>query len=570
MRSLSRHARFALYLAALSLIGLTLILITTSKYGAGVSSDAARNLSTANSLLQGKGFVDMLGAPFVLWPPLYPLVMAGLSLLTRLNTFDTAWYLNVLLYAVNIWLAGWLLYRTFPEKPFFAAAGALILLLSRSTLRIYANVASEPLFGTFLLLFFFAAARYLKATPSGLWLPPPNSHTGPSRMFVLQANLGEAGGGGIFAAHRSRPSAEDDGAEGVIWWMFILAGLAMLQRYLGVALFGVAFAAAFYKERWRGLLKALLPALVCAMPIGIWAVVHNIPLSGSPFGPRDLGEMLPLENISLSLTKILWWFIPRLSFTDPFLLRPWTVLAAIVVLLIIINKRQDWLDWLRALSNRYVWPSLAFSVVYFFLLAFTVVTADHLDLTSDRYYVVILPGVLALIFITVDKLVLSHFRTDSCIQTYALPVVLLIWLAYPVYSMQGYLREALARGEPTNYNIANSAAFHEMGVVRAAAPILAQDANAPVYSNYVNIVWFLFRHPVRTLPFEDQTLSREQRIAALPKNYPNWPPERGYIVWFTPNQYHHIAAPDELGTIANLKLLYSDKTGEIYYVEGKK
>jgi hypothetical protein len=523
MKSLSRDAKFAIYLLILSGVGLALILITTSKYGAGVSSDAARNLSTSDSLLAGKGFVDMLGSPFVLWPPLYPLVIAGISLLTRLNTFQAAWYLNVLLYAANIWLAGWLLYRSFPEKPFYAAAGALIVLLSRSTLRIYANVASEPLFETFLLLFFLSAACYLKNT----------SRSG-------------------------------------VWWMFVLAGLAMLQRYLGVVLFGVAGLAVVYKDRWRGLLRAILPALVCAIPIAIWALGHNLPVSGSLFGPRDLGEMLPLQNISLSLTKILWWFIPRLSFTDPLLLHPWIVLAAVAVMLLLINKRANWIDWLRALANPYVWPAMIFSVVYFFLLAFTVVTADHLDLTSDRYYVVILPEVLAFLFITLDQLVLSHFRPAGRVQTYAAPAIMLIWLVYPLYSVQGYLREAVVRGEPTNYNIANSAAFREMGVTKAAQSILAKDPSAPVYSNYINIVWFLFGHPVRTLPFEDATLSRDQRLAALPGNYPKWPPERGYIVWFTPNQYHHIAAPDELATIANLKLLYSDKSGEVYLLESKR
>ena len=77
LTNLSRDARFRIYLLVLSAIGVVLILLTTSKYGAGVSSDAARNLSTADSLLAGRGFVDMIGGPFVLWPPLYPAIMAG-------------------------------------------------------------------------------------------------------------------------------------------------------------------------------------------------------------------------------------------------------------------------------------------------------------------------------------------------------------------------------------------------------------------------------------------------------------------------------------------------------------
>jgi hypothetical protein len=138
---------------------------------------------------------------------------------------------------------------------------------------------------------------------------------------------------------------------------------------------------------------------------------------------------------------------------------------------------------------------------------------------------------------------------------------------YPLFSLQGYIRQALIQGEPTNYNIANSAQFREMSVVKAAQPILDKDPSALVYSNYINIVWFIYRHPVETLPFEDATLSRDQRVAALKINYPTWPTHAGYIIWFTPNQYHHIVAPDELSTIANLKLLYKDKSGEIYFVQ---
>ena len=129
---------------------------------------------------------------------------------------------------------------------------------------------------------------------------------------------------------------------------------------------------------------------------------------------------------------------------------------------------------------------------------------------------------------------------------WALFAALLVWSVYPVYAVQSYLGQALVQGEPTNYNIANSAQFREMSVVRAAEKILADDPGAVVYSNYVNIVWFIFGHPVQPLPFEDQGLSRAERLEALKRGYAGWPEQPGYIIWFTPNQYHHIVAPDEL------------------------
>ncbi len=522
LKALSRDAKFRVYLTVLAAIGLVLILITTSKYGAGVSSDAARNLSTADSLIQGKGFVDMLGAPLLLWPPLYPLILAGLSLVTGLGTFQVAWYLNVALLAVNIWLAGWLLYLIFRDRPVLAILGSLVVLLSRSLLRIHANVASEPLFETFLLCFFLAAAAFLES-----------------------------------------------GSTASLWTMFVLAGLAILQRYLGVVLVGVGLVVVLRKDGSHGLGRAVLPAVTSVLPIGAWALLHNYPISGTLFGPRDLGAMYPLENINLSLTKILWWFAPRTGFLDFLLLHPWIPLVGAAAVLAAINRKGNWRSWGKALANRYLWPALLFSVVYFFLLAFTVVTADHLDLTSDRYYVVILPIVVAVLLVTLDTLVLPHVRFPQRLRSYALGGLAILWFAYPVYSLQAYLRQAVVQGEPTNYNIANSANFREMSVVKAGEAILAKDPSALVYSNYLNIVWFIYHHPVQALPFENASLSRPDRLIALKQNYPGWPQQSGYIVWFIPNQYHHIVAPDELATLTQLHLLYADGTGEIYYVDAK-
>lgn len=511
---------YVLFLSCLSLIGLAFVMIATSKYGAGVSSDAARNLSTAESLVLGRGFVDMVGAPLVLWPPLYPLLIAALSKLTSLDVFTVAWYLNVFLYCLNIWLSGWLLYLIFRDKLNYAVAGSLIVLLSRSMLRIHANVASEPLFATLMLVFLLMADAYLRS--------------GTRRSLS-----------GMCAA----------------------AGLAALQRYLGMTLIGVAAIVILRREGARGMRRGLAPLLASALPIAAWSMLHNYAVSGTLFGPRDLGEMLPIQNISLSVTKILWWFLPRWGFLDWLLLRPWLPLLLLAVLLTLSNTRRDWSVWISELSRDSVWPALAFASTYFLLLGFTVVTADHLDLTSDRYYIVLLPIVLVVLFITLDKLLLTHVPMQGTRQTCALAGLLLIWSAYPVYALQSYLRQALVQGEPTNYNIANSASFREMSVVTAAERLLRAEPDALVYSNYVNIVWFIFRHPVQSLPFEDQGLPRDERLAALRRNYPTWPEKPGYIVWFTPNQYHHIVAPDELETIAKLTLLFDDETGQIFTVD---
>ena len=211
---------------------------------------------------------------------------------------------------------------------------------------------------------------------------------------------------------------------------------------------------------------------------------------------------------------------------------------------------------------------MIFSVVYFFTLAVSVVTADHLDLTSDRYYVVILPAVLILLFITLDQLIFTHFDFKKPFTGIAQAFLILLYFIYPVYSMQGYLREAWVVGEPSNYNIANSVDFRTRAVTVEGQKILSNQPTVMLYTNYVNIVWFLFHgHPVQELPFVNPKLSASERTASLKQDDPNWPPQSGYIIWYEPNEYHNIASPDDLSAVANLKVLYQSKTGGVYYVQ---
>jgi len=516
--------QYRVSLIVLALVGLIFVLITTSKYGAGVSSDAVRAMSTAEGLLAGKGFTDFVGAPYVLWPPLYPLLLAGLSLFTRLDIFHVAWYLNILLFPLNIWLWGILFERVFSNQLYYALFGSLAALLSSSMIRIYANVASDPLFVTFMILFFLAGGEYLKS---------PSSRT--------------------------------------LWWMFILAGLSMLQRYLGIVLFGVGGLIVLSKDSWRGAWKLILPAGLSFLPSALWLFFHNYLGYNTFFGGRSYDQMWPLENMSLSMTKILHWFLPYLPGLQTLLLNPWSILLPLLLILALLNlkNRANWSSWIKSLAGVYVWPSLVFAVVYYFLLAFTVNTIDHRDLTSDRYYIIVLPVILTFVFLTADHLVISHFNQNRIVHYGALALVIL-WLVYPLYDMQDYLRKALVQGEPSNYNIYNSSYFTEMKVTKVGRELVQAHPQDTFYSNYVNLLWFQYHRPIHVLLPVDNSLSQGERVSILQKNYPGWPGEAsGYIIWYTPNEYKYLASPADLSLIAHLELVYKDKDGEIYRVTPK-
>lgn len=519
------HKKYQFFLGVIAITGFVLAVLTTSQYGAGVSSDAVRNLSAADNLAAGRGFVDMVGFSFLWWPPLYPLILAGTKLLTGAGVFKIAWFLNVLLYPLNLWLWGELLYRIFEKKPVYAVLSVILMVLSRSTLRVYANVFSEPIFITFFLIFFFAAAVYIER-----------------------------------------------GSKAALLLMAVSASLAFLLRYVGIVLPVVLGILVLYKKGWRAFWCAFLIGALTVLPTGLWIYYHNYLLFDTLFGPRVASQFLPMENASLTLTKMFNWFVPLHPILKPLLMRPWIILAGMLLILLIINDRKRWLEWAQVVSkDRYLMPSFLFTILYLILMTFTVNTTDHRDLTSDRYYVIIFPVILAAIFIALDELVLSHVDLHSRPMQAIVTVLFLISLVFPIFSTQEYVRSALIKGEPSNYNIDNTAALANLPLFKAAHSFMDNDPSALLGSNYAPVAWFQFQRPMVTMPFQDDSLSQEQKLAALRDKYAWWPGSgSAYVIWFTPNEYTYYAPPENLSAIVDIKLLYQDEIGQLFYVTKKK
>ena len=94
-----------LILWILSLIGILLVFVSTTNYGIGISPDSISYISAAKSLLSGNGFVTYDGAPFTLFPPLFPgilalLGLAGIDILIGLR------FLNSIIFGLIIFFSG--------------------------------------------------------------------------------------------------------------------------------------------------------------------------------------------------------------------------------------------------------------------------------------------------------------------------------------------------------------------------------------------------------------------------------------------------------------------------------
>ena len=153
MNSVRPRWSFTSYLLVLSIFGIALVFVNTSTYGPGISSDGMDYLSTADSLIHGRGFTNFHGGVYILWPPLYPLILAGLSIPTGLDTLIVGWILNAVAFGVTIFLSGVLLKICFPNRPAWQALGAALTLFFLSYVVLASNIASDPLFVVLVLGF---------------------------------------------------------------------------------------------------------------------------------------------------------------------------------------------------------------------------------------------------------------------------------------------------------------------------------------------------------------------------------------------------------------------------------
>ncbi len=274
---INSHFHKSYFPFALALSGTILVLISTAKYGAGLSPDSAIYLSVADHLRSGDGFLTYQMEPLSFWPPLFSSLLAILSL-TGVDLHDAARYLNAAAFGVSM-----LLFHRIVAK--FTTAGLtfladLTMLFAYPVFFCATMTYSEPVFIVLLLLFFVVLLEGVET---------------PGRLTLLIA----------------------------------IAALASLQRYVGglLIIFGIGLLL-FRRSRLnrsQRLVYASLFATLATLPLIIWYFhVHNLGLTMT-----DTAGFGPL-SISNHLNDLSHWFLPA---AVPFSLRV-TVLLVISVLLI--------------------------------------------------------------------------------------------------------------------------------------------------------------------------------------------------------------------------------------------
>ncbi len=522
-KSLGYQRIFFAYLFIVSALGVILVFITTSAYGPGISSDGMEYISAADNLLRGQGFTNFHGGPYILWPPLYPMILAGLRLLTGVDVIVAGGILNAISMGLILFLTGILMKICFPDNPVWPLLGVFICFLSASYLTLAANIASDSLFIAMLLAFLIACHSYL-------------THSSRSALF----------------------------------FMIVLAALAPLQRFLGVCLVAVG-ALAILAKHWNSPRKALAGAFVfglgVSVPILVWVIGRNYLQYGSLTGARHFQDAYPLLNIAYHTRMILRWFIP-LSVLNR--LPAWFPPAVVLVGLLLLRRNANWTALSARLKSPAYWPMIVFSIVYLLVLIPTTITFDHTHPYDDRFQIVIFTPVLILVFSVLQETVINPLKERGWQFAQILTTLFfLLWSIYPIALLQAYVKDSIENGEAL-YNLYNHRRFQESPVVGYLRehPL---DPSLPVYSNDPEAAYLFTRQVTHYSPRDFENNERDDEY--LHAHYRGWP-EEGIVawVWFTTRgDRRNFFNPGDLEEIAFVEALFTyEQAGGVYVVRSRK
>lgn len=267
LRVFISHHRLAITLMALSVVGFTILWFSTP-WGIGVGYDSIFYLSAADNLLNGLGLSRLDGygniIPLTHFPPLYPLTIAGVSLISGLDSDIAARLLAAFYFGLLVGIVGWLAYRY--TRSFLASLmGAALILVSPILLDLSFMAMSElPYLVLMLLGIHFLNLRILNGRKI--------------ELFIAAA----------------------------------LAGLAYLTRYVGITLvaLGGLSLLVFQPRTWGQKLKDVVTfGVISLLPVMAFYVRNGL-LTGS-LTNRIIAFHPPTTNqIRQGLASVTAWLLP--------------------------------------------------------------------------------------------------------------------------------------------------------------------------------------------------------------------------------------------------------------------
>jgi len=499
-------------LGILGFIGAIIILLLTSRYGAGLTPDSVAYISAARNLAEGHGFLTYNGTHLVVQPPLYPIMLAVIKKITLIDPQISAGYVNALLFGSIVYLSGLLLLR-YLNSFALVFLGTVSVLISFALVQASLMALTELLFIFLVLLFLYYFEKYQS-----------------KRDFISFC---------LFS---------------------VSAALACLTRYTGVIIILTGILYIFLwgtnniKEKFWHSLNFML---IAVLPIGVW-IIRNYFLSGTLVGQRAASSYTLFENFRFFYDIVLPWYLPLYS----------TGLYFIFIFLIVTIWILFGLDPAKS-SNReaikLIGPSLIFVLFYTGVIVISSTTIAY-DQISDRLLSPIYIPVIFILFFISDKILswlTKSFHLRLITVLFIIGIVLLI--RYPVKNTTHIIEEYI-KLSGWGYNCA---AWRESETIEYLTRHELLGKNYILYSNEPAAVYILANlqtkcSPAKTFYNSPQLFNRYPNQNDVWLNEPNV-----CLIWFNKANRSFLFTIDELQKNINMTEVAHLKDGEIYTFSSK-
>jgi hypothetical protein len=529
VRSFDR--RMIYLLLAFAVLGVLLILIGTSKYGAGCWPDCVAYVSTARNLLSGRGYWMYAERPFVHFPPLFPTLLALLGL-TGLDPFDAARYVNAIAFGLIVFLSGLYLLRCIRSKT-LVVLGSLAILFSTPLIHVSTQVLSEPLFIVLVLLSMLEVSKFLS--------------TGKSPPFFLAATF---------------------------------AALAFLTRYLGLTVVLTALVLLLIKRNIAfadRITKGIALILICILPMIAW-LLRNYGVSSTLAGERPPSSYTLGQHIYFTLDTVISWFVPPSSLieTQAFHELPERLQGIVQVLTLtpaprfavgilplllvtgacvsIICYDPNHRDRERARLVRLM-PMLCFLVIYIgtLLSLLAVMEVGQFPPINDRFLSPIYAPLVSLVVFMIDSILWflhEHFPTQTLSKLLIAGSSLL--LVYPLIFNGATITNRIGKGAGGYSHVS----YRNSSLIRY---LKETPLDGQVYSNAPDLVYILVGIPAKFSPRgTEEALSLRDALASNVGNT--------YLVWFESSNWVGLSELEEFSFLFDMEAIATASDGVIYVI----
>jgi hypothetical protein len=321
-----------------ALVGASIVAYATAVWGPGVYEQALHHFTAAEALRHGESMTLSRGQPFSIWPPLLPILLAIVRCL-GCDYPTSGLLLNLLAHTTILFVSSMLLLRLFGST-WIAVTNLAVLLVSVDLLRTTTTLQTEPVFLALVITGVYAFVLYLER---------------PTRVRL-----------------------------GVL---IVLAALACLQRYMGVALVTavfflmLAYPASLAPGRRR--IRAVVFAALALTPLLVW-VLRCLAVGTRVGGGTGEAESL-VENLRGTAHSL-----GQLVTTGTTVDRPRGILNVAVAIALGVVVLVHFIRVREANERRAMLVYLAFPAVYMptFLALASIV---HIDAVNDRFLMPVYP-----------------------------------------------------------------------------------------------------------------------------------------------------------------------------------